>query len=176
MRNWVKKNFHIFTIKKYKNFLSWILREIHYHILNMFNNIALSYYFLKNTAITVDSSPSANPFRSSKTLQNSNESPFQYTQKKMRRRAIKLYPSIYWHKGFDILVAHSGAFGTGDSDDRAHAGFEVFNELIDKWEPSFFIHGHSHLNYSLKHKRLTYRNRTQVINAFERYYFDISGL
>ena len=109
-------------------------------------------------------------------IRYNNESPFQYTQKQMRRRAIKLAPSIYWHKGFDILVSHSGAFGTGDGDDRAHAGFEVFNELIDKWHPSFFIHGHSHLNYSLKHKRLAYRNQTQVINAFERYYFDISGL
>lgn len=105
-----------------------------------------------------------------------NESPFQYTQKQMRRRVMKLIPAIYWHKGFDILVSHAGAFGTGDGDDRAHAGFEVFNELIDKWQPPFFIHGHSHLNYSIKHKRLAYRNKTQVINAFERYYFNICTL
>lgn len=103
-----------------------------------------------------------------------NESPFQYTQKQMRRRARKLTPTIYLHKGFDILVTHSGAFGTGDSDDRAHVGFEVFNELIDKWQPILFIHGHSHLNYSTKNKRLAYRNKTQVINAFERYFFEIN--
>lgn len=102
-----------------------------------------------------------------------NDSPFQYTQKQMSFRALKLMPSIYFHKGFDILVTHAGAFGTGDPDDRAHAGFEVFNELIDKWQPMLFIHGHSHLNYSSKNKRLTYRNKTQVINAFEKYYFDI---
>lgn len=107
-------------------------------------------------------------------IRYNNESPFQYTQKQMRRRALKLIPAIYWHNGFDILVTHAGAFGTGDGDDRAHAGFEIFNELIDKWQPPLFIHGHSHLNYSTKHKRLAYRNKTQVINAFERYYFDIS--
>lgn len=108
-------------------------------------------------------------------IRYNNESPFQYTQKQMRYRAMKLAPAIYWHKGFDILVTHAGAFGMGDVDDRAHAGFEIFNELIDKWHPSFFVHGHSHLNYSRKNKRLAYRNQTQIINAFEKYYFDISN-
>lgn len=108
-------------------------------------------------------------------IRYNNDSPFQYTQKQMRRRAKKLALSVYLHKGFDILVTHSGAFGLGDGDDRAHAGFEVFIELIDKWRPAFFIHGHSHLNYSTKNKRLTYRNQTQVINAYEKYYFDIDG-
>lgn len=106
-------------------------------------------------------------------IRYNNESPFQYTQKQMNLRALKLIPAIYLHKGFDILVAHAGAFGTGDVDDRAHVGFEVFNELIDKWQPMLFIHGHSHLNYSTKNKRLAYRNKTQVINAFEKYYLDI---
>lgn len=101
------------------------------------------------------------------------ESPFQFTQKQMRRRVRKLLPRIYWHRGFDILVTHAGAFGTGDGDDRAHVGFEVFGELIDKWRPTFFIHGHTHLNYSSKNKRLAYRNKTQVINAFGKYYFDV---
>lgn len=106
-------------------------------------------------------------------IRYNNDSPFQFTQKQMKHRAFKLLPKIYFRKGFDILVAHSGAFGTGDVDDRAHVGFEIFNDLIDKWKPMLFIHGHSHLNYSTKNKRLTYRNKTQVINAFEKYFFDI---
>ncbi len=106
-------------------------------------------------------------------IRYNNESPFQFTQKEMRMRALKLLPAIYLRKGFDILVAHSGAFGTGDVDDRAHVGFEVFNDLIDKWQPMLFIHGHSHLNYSTKNKRLAYRNKTQVINAFGKYYFEV---
>ena len=107
-------------------------------------------------------------------IRYNNDSPFQYTQKQMRRRARRLALSIRLHKGFDILITHSGAFGLGDGDDRAHVGFEVFIELIDKWRPAVFIHGHSHLNYSTKNKRLTYRNQTQVINAYEKYYLDIN--
>lgn len=106
-------------------------------------------------------------------IRYNNDSPFQFTQGEMKFRAFKLLPKIYFRKGFDILVTHSGAFGTGDVDDRAHIGFEVFNSLIDKWKPMLFLHGHSHLNYSTKNKRLTYRNKTQVINAYEKYYFDI---
>ena len=106
-------------------------------------------------------------------IRYNNDSPFQYTQKQMRRRVRKLALQLHLRKGFDILVTHSGAFGLGDQDDRAHIGFEAFNELIDKWHPAFFIHGHSHLNYSTKNKRLTYRDKTQVINAYEKYYFDL---
>lgn len=73
----------------------------------------------------------------------------------MRRRTQRLIPAIYWHNGFDILVIHTGAFGTGDGYDRAHSGLEAFGELIDKWKPASFIHGHSHLKHSVKHKRLT---------------------
>ena len=106
-------------------------------------------------------------------IRYNNDSQFQYTQKQMRHRVRKLALQLRLRKGFDILVTHSGAFGLGDDDDRAHVGFEVFLELIDKWHPSFFIHGHSHLNYSTKNKRLTYRDKTQVINAYEKYYFDL---
>ncbi len=100
------------------------------------------------------------------------DSPFQYTQKEMRRRVRKLWLPLRRHGGFDILLTHSAAFGLGDGDDRAHVGFEAFRELLERWNPPLFIHGHSHLNYSTKLKRLSYHGTTQIINAYERYAFE----
>ena len=51
-------------------------------------------------------------------------------------------------------------------------GFQVFNTIIDKYKPDYFIHGHTHLNYGTEYKRLSQMGDTQVINAFERYVFN----
>lgn len=98
---------------------------------------------------------------------------FQYTQKEMRRRVQKQWFALRRRRGFDILVAHAPAFGLGDGDDRPHMGFEVFRELLEEWEPPFFVHGHAHMTYSYKQKRLSYYKKTQIINAFERHVFVI---
>lgn len=101
--------------------------------------------------------------------------PYQYSQAEMKRRAQKLWFALRQKGGFDILLTHSAAFGLGDGDDPAHVGFLVFRELLDRWAPPLFIHGHSHLNYSTKLKRLSYHGNTQIINAFGRYSFEIAG-
>jgi len=101
------------------------------------------------------------------------ESPHQYTQRQMRRRAQKLWLPIHKNGGFDILLTHAAAYGLDDESDWAHTGFEVFNELIDRWHPAYFIHGHSHMNYGMSNKRLKQYGQTQIINAYERYVFEI---
>lgn len=95
-----------------------------------------------------------------------NNGSFQYSESEMKRRILKLKPKLFWNKGFDILVTHAAAFGMGDSQDRCHVGFKCFNELLDKYEPKYFFHGHVHLNYGLKPRRSTYKN-TEIINAYE---------
>lgn len=104
---------------------------------------------------------------------NRNGPPFQYSQSEMRRRVKKLWFPLLRKGGVDILLTHSAAFGLGDGDDPAHVGFLAFQELLERWSPPLFIHGHSHLNYSNKLKRLSYRGTTQIINAYERYAFEI---
>lgn len=101
------------------------------------------------------------------------ESPHQYTQRQMRRRAQRLWLPIRKNGGFDILLTHAGAYGLDDESDWAHTGFEVFRELIDQWQPAYFIHGHSHMNYGTRNKRLRQYGQTQIINAYERYVFEI---
>lgn len=100
------------------------------------------------------------------------ESPYQYTQRQMNWRARKLAWSLRRSGGFDILLTHAAARGLGDGDDLAHTGFDAFRSLLDRWQPACHIHGHIHLNYNYRQKRVSYYNGTQIVNAYERYLFE----
>ena len=75
--------------------------------------------------------------------------------------------------GIDILLTHAPASGLNDGADKAHKGFQVFNDLMDQYQPKWFIHGHMHLNYGANLPRVCTRGGTTVINATERYEFEI---
>lgn len=96
----------------------------------------------------------------------------QYTERQMRRRVRKLWWKLKYHKGFDILLTHAPAYQFNDEEHLPHKGFEVFRTLMDKYKPAYFIHGHVHLNYG-RFPRLSTYNETQVINAYEKYIFEI---
>lgn len=96
----------------------------------------------------------------------------QYTQGAMKIRAYKMWLKIKMHKGIDILLTHSPAKGISDGPDQVHTGFEVFNDIMDTFKPKYFIHGHVHLNYSLKNKRVTQYKDTTIVNGYDRYIID----
>ena len=96
----------------------------------------------------------------------------QYTEREMRKRVRKLRWKLFRSKGFDILVTHAPAYGLNDGDDLPHRGFQVFNTLIEKYNPKYFLHGHVHMRYGRKHVRFDTCGDTQVINAFERCVFE----
>ncbi|MBO4863230.1 MAG: metallophosphoesterase [Eubacterium sp.] len=98
---------------------------------------------------------------------------FQYTEKDMYMRYLKLKPKLWRRKGIDILLTHAPAYGLNDGTDLPHMGFKCFNKIMDKYEPSLFVHGHVHLNYGREHKREDTYNKTRVINAFERYIVEL---
>ena len=100
------------------------------------------------------------------------EAPCQYTEQEMHRRIKKLFWKLHRTKGFDILVTHSPARGVNDMDDLPHQGFACFCELMKKYQPKFFIHGHVHANYGSGFKREDIFANTTVINAFEHYIFE----
>ena len=97
----------------------------------------------------------------------------QFTQREMSRRVWRLSPKIYWRGGVDVLLSHAPAFGLGDGDDLPHTGFKAFPKLLDRWEPSCFVHGHMHLSYGGSAKREPFYKGTRVINAYDHYIFDI---
>lgn len=103
------------------------------------------------------------------------QGPLQYTEAQMVKRVKKLKKSIDRHGGFDILLAHAPAAGIGDGDDLCHKGFDIFNELLRIYKPSYFLHGHQHLNYNRNAKRLREIDATKIINGYEYHIFEFES-
>ncbi len=100
------------------------------------------------------------------------EGPYQYTEWQMKQRVARLRFQLFRKRGFDILVTHAPAYQLNDGRDLPHQGFQVFLNLIEKYKPKYFLHGHVHLSYGRNHKRYDKYRDTHVINAYERCIFD----
>jgi Icc-related predicted phosphoesterase len=96
---------------------------------------------------------------------------YQYSEREMYVRYIKMKPQLAFGGGLDILVAHAPAHGLNDGKDKCHTGFETFLRIMKRYEPKIFIHGHQHLNYGHT-KRIIEHNSTVIINSFEYYLFE----
>lgn len=103
---------------------------------------------------------------------NYNKGPFQYSEKEMQKRVAKLKLSIWKNKGFDILVTHAPAKGIGDGEDLCHQGFEAFIDILNKYSPKYFFHGHQHLDYARGERKMIY-NTTTIINSFKYHIIEI---
>jgi Icc-related predicted phosphoesterase len=100
------------------------------------------------------------------------EGEHQYTQRQMWFRLGQVAFQLRRRRGFDILLTHAPAYQLNDGTDLAHTGFKAFKWLLDQYAPSYFVHGHVHLNYGLRYPRLSDYRNTKVINAYEYHYFD----
>ena len=72
-----------------------------------------------------------------------------YTERQMRWRIGRLYFQLRKYHGFDILLTHAPARHINDLDTLPHRGFQCFAELIDRYGPAYFVHGHIHRNYGI---------------------------
>lgn len=99
--------------------------------------------------------------------------PHQYTEKQMRRRIRRLKYQLWRNKGVDIVVTHAAPEGLGDAEDPAHWGFASLRELLDRYHPTYLVHGHVHMTYGNEIPRELEYNGTRVINAYERYVIEI---
>lgn len=98
--------------------------------------------------------------------------PHQYTERQMKHRVKKLWFRLLRSGGFDILVTHAPAYQLNDGRDLPHQGFRIFRELLEKYHPKFFLHGHVHVNYGRRHKRYDKYLDTHIINAYEKCMFE----
>ena len=96
---------------------------------------------------------------------------YQYNEKQMQWRIRRLWLKLRSYGGFDILLTHAPAAGFHDAEDLCHQGFAVFNELLEKYQPKYHIHGHIHMNYGTKAPRVSQNMYTTVINAYRYYSF-----
>lgn len=99
--------------------------------------------------------------------------PHQYTDYQMRMRIAKLRWKLWRAGGVDIVVTHAAPEGLGDADDPAHWGFTALRELLDRYQPACLVHGHVHLSYGHDIPRELNYNGTRIINACERYAFEV---
>ena len=99
--------------------------------------------------------------------------PYQVTEKEMRKKIRRLRFQLWRHKGVDIVVTHAPPEGVGDGEDNAHRGFESLLKLIDKYHPTYLLHGHVHANYDTRFIRERDYHGTKVINVGERYTMEI---
>lgn len=98
-----------------------------------------------------------------------------FTEKQMRRRIARLCLQLWRHKGFDILVTHAPARHINDFDSRSHRGFECFAELLDRYRPRYFVHGHIHKNYGANIPQKMQRGETTIVNACDHCEFEIEA-
>ena len=90
----------------------------------------------------------------------------QYTEAQMRAMIWRLRPTIWWHKGIDVVATHAPPRHIHDAEDLCHRGFKSFRWLIKKYQPAYFIHGHIHRLFSDPRERVTVVDATKVVNTY----------
>ena len=91
----------------------------------------------------------------------------------MRQRVLRLFFKIWKKNGFDILLTHAPAYGINDQKDLPHRGFQIFCDLMRRYEPRYMVHGHVHMNYDRSISREKKYLNTTVVNSFEKYIIEI---
>ncbi|HSV30928.1 MAG TPA: metallophosphoesterase [Atribacteraceae bacterium] len=103
----------------------------------------------------------------------------QYTERSMYWKYLKLVPKlaaagIRRKRKLDVFVSHSPPAGLHEGMDPAHRGFKTFVQLIQKYKPSYHVHGHTHL-YD---RNQTYQDQlglTTVINGYNYRILDLAS-
>ena len=102
-----------------------------------------------------------------------NAGPHQYTDRQMQRRIWKQSFALWRAQGVDLVLTHAPVRGYGDQEDLAHRGFDCFQDLLDRWQPRYLVHGHVHMNYGHDIQRTRQYGDTTLINAYGHYILDI---
>lgn len=89
----------------------------------------------------------------------------QYTDAQMKHIIFRMWLSLWFKGGVDIVVTHAPPRHIHDRNDLCHRGFESFGALIRRRNPQYLIHGHIHREFTHPDHRITRVNQTRVVNA-----------
>ena len=92
--------------------------------------------------------------------------PSQYEEWQMRSIVRRLKPILWWRGGVDVVITHAPPRHIHDAQDPCHMGFECYRRLIEKYRPTYFIHGHIHKEFTDPAERITVFNSTKVVNTY----------
>jgi len=98
------------------------------------------------------------------------EGPFQYSQNEMWANVMKLVPRLLYNRVvhgryLDIFVTHSPPRGIHDREDLPHQGIDAFRWMIDRFQPAYHVHGHTHI-YRPDETPETIVGKTRVVNTY----------
>ena len=96
----------------------------------------------------------------------------QYTEEQMAGFVRKMRFQLWRQKGVDLVLTHAPPRYIHDAEDRCHRGFRCFRQLIDKYRPRYFIHGHIHALFADDSERITMVNSTSVVNSYGHFVFE----
>ncbi len=89
----------------------------------------------------------------------------QFSEKEMKKIIRNMWFPLFKNRGIDIVIAHAPPRHIHDGEDLCHKGFTCFVDLIKKYSPKYFFHGHIHKNFNSPQDRATVYGKTKVINA-----------
>lgn len=93
-----------------------------------------------------------------------------YTESEMMRRAWRMVPRLLYNqlrygRYLDILITHAPPLGIHNGPDFPHRGFRTFLWFMDRFRPTYLIHGHIHLSYGFDTSVVSTYGATTVINT-----------
>lgn len=100
----------------------------------------------------------------------SEHEPVQYTEFQMNWMMLKMAPRLYWNKlrhgrFLDVLVTHAPPRDVNDREDVTHRGFKAMRRFLNRFKPTYQLHGHIHL-YDRTLPFASRFDETEVINVF----------
>lgn len=101
---------------------------------------------------------------------NYNNGRYQYTQGEMWHMVWGLVPRLMinhmlYGRYLDIFITHAPPWKIHDKEDLPHQGIKAFRWLIQKFKPTYHLHGHVHI-YQQYDVTETQLGGTQIINTY----------
>lgn len=101
----------------------------------------------------------------------------QFTEAQMKFKLLKLAPKLIYNKlkygrYLDIFMTHASPRHIHDHEDPCHLGFECYNWFLQRFKPTYMVHGHIHL-YDLREERIGKYYDTTVVNAYAHYVIEL---
>ena len=101
---------------------------------------------------------------------NYNNGRYQYSQEEMWAMILAMVPRlllnrILYGRYLDIFVTHAPPWQIHDKEDLPHQGIKAFRWLIEKFKPTYHLHGHIHI-YQQYDITETDHQGTRVVNSY----------
>lgn len=101
----------------------------------------------------------------------------QFTDSQMKFKLLKMVPKLIYNKFkygryLDIFMTHASPRHIHDHEDPCHLGFECFNWFLQRFKPTYMVHGHIHL-YDVREERIGKYYDSTVVNAYAHYVIEL---